>query len=215
MELALPVEPERPVKPRQRLGMTLQQHVVQRVEAGDPAVAAALRGAQAQQRDVFGRGRIVGIVGMKFQLDIGLVGPHPRAGQGLSAAVAYIVDQLAVEALRDRPRHHRGQQPIEPDRRLDADLVERQPIDDRKAHAAPQDPAHFGHRGAAGRHLEIVRAAHDRRQREFPQFVGDPPDLVEARPAQRDQVVVRVQIVAPPSARAGDPGADDRGVHCH
>ncbi len=148
---------------------------------------------------------------MKFQLDIGLVGPHAGAGQGLSAAVEHVVDQLAVEALRDRPRHHRGQQPIHPDRGLHADLIERQPIDDREAHAAPQDPAHLGHRGAAGRHLEIVRVAHDCRQREFPQFVGDPPDLVEARPGQRDQVVVPVQIVAPPGARAGDPGADDPG----
>ena len=141
---------------------------------------------------------------MEFQFDIGLVGPHAGTRQGLSAAIEHVVDQLAVEALRNRARHHRGQQPIDPDRRLGADLVERQPVEDREAHAAPQDPAQLGHRGAAGRHLEIIGPADDCRQREPPQLVRCPADFVETRAGQRNEIIIRAQVVATPGARARD-----------
>ncbi len=93
---------------------------------------------------------VIGIVGMELEFDIGLVGPHAGAGQRGAAGVAHIVDQPAVEALRDRAGDHRGQEPIDRGRGLGAELVERQAVDDREAHALVEDPPDLCHRGAAG-----------------------------------------------------------------
>src|SRR5579864_9540342 len=82
MEFALAVEPERLVEPRHAFGMARQKRVVERVKTRDPAVAAMLRRLEAVQHDRVGRRPVVGVVGVEFQFDVGLVGAHAGTRQG-------------------------------------------------------------------------------------------------------------------------------------
>src|SRR5271166_4513648 len=79
-EFALAVEPELPVKPLQPVRMALTHSVVDGMKADDAAMPAALRLAQAEQTDIFGRPVVIGVVVVEADLDVGLVRADTRAG---------------------------------------------------------------------------------------------------------------------------------------
>ena len=79
--LALAVEVERLIEPRQQLGMALAHLLVRRGEAHDAAHAAFHRRAQAHQADIVRRHVVVAVVGMEVLLGVGDVGPHAVAGR--------------------------------------------------------------------------------------------------------------------------------------
>src|SRR6201993_1868934 len=78
-KFALPVEPEIPVKPLQPIRMTLPQGIVDGMKADDAAEPAALRLTQAEQTDIVGRGLVIGVVVVKPDFAIGLVGANARS----------------------------------------------------------------------------------------------------------------------------------------
>src|ERR1700751_258086 len=82
-KFALPVEPEIPVKPLQPVRMALPHVMVDGMKTDEAAVPAALRPAQAQQTDIVGRGVVVGVVVVKADFGIGLVGADTRSGKRL------------------------------------------------------------------------------------------------------------------------------------
>ncbi len=175
-------------------------------------MAAAHRPAQAQQADVIGRRVVVGVVVVKADFDIGLVGTNPRTRQCLLPGVEHVVDQGAVELLRDRARNHARQQPIDRGRLAGIHLVERQPVDDRKAHTRGEHRPRPRHRLVAGRHREILRAEDDRRQRVGAQLVDSPADLVEAGGVEFDPPILGADIGAHPGARPFDRPVRNRQI---
>src|SRR5438270_6728318 len=101
-KFALPVEPEIPVEPLQPVRMALKHGIVNGMKADDAAMPAALRPAQAEQTDIVGRRVVIGVVVVKTDLDVGLVGPNARSGKRLLPGIEHVVDKRAVELLRHR-----------------------------------------------------------------------------------------------------------------
>src|SRR6266404_2041986 len=174
------------------------------MKAEDTAVAAAHRPAQAEQADIVGRGVVIGVVVVKADLDVGLVRPHARSGKRLLPGVEHIVDQSAVELLRDRARDHARQEPVDRRRLASIHLGDGQAVDDREAHAAVENLPYPSHLLAAGRHDEIFGSEHDCRQRKCPDLVDRAADLVMARGRKLDPVILRLDIAPDPSTRAVD-----------
>ncbi len=141
---------------------------------------------------------------MEADFDVGLVGADARAGQRLLAGVVDIVDHRAVELLRHRAHHHRGEQPVDGLRLWLRHLLDREPVDHREAHPLLQDTPRLGHRRMAMGHVEIGRAAQDRRQRMGAHLVDDAADFVEARGVERNAVVLGANIGGAPGAGAFD-----------
>ena len=83
------------------------------VKTDDPAVAAAHRSPQAEETHIVRRRLVIRVVVVKADLDVGFVRTHPRTRQCLLPSIEHVVDQGAVELLRDRARDHARQQPID------------------------------------------------------------------------------------------------------
>src|SRR5204863_3367681 len=86
-KFALPVKPEIPVEPLQPVRMALPHGIVDAVKADHAAMAAALRLTQTEQPDVIGRRVVIGVVVVKADFGIGLVGADTRAGERLLPGV--------------------------------------------------------------------------------------------------------------------------------
>ncbi len=209
MEFALAVEPERLVEPRQVLRSAREERIVHAVKAQHPAVAAAHRPAHAEEADIVGWGIVIGVVVVKADFDVGLIRAHSRSRQCLLPGVEHIIDEGAVELLSDRSGDHGRQQPVDRGGFGRIHLVDRQPVDDGKAHPAGENVAHPGHRRPAGRHREIIRHKDDRRQRIGAQLVDGAADLVNRRDVERNPPILGANIGPHPGARASDrPGGN-------
>ena len=194
--LALAVEIERLVEPRQQIGMTPAHLLVGGGEAHDAAHPAFHRRAQAQQADIVRRHVVIAVVGMEVLLGVGDVGAHAVAGR--AAEIADVVDRRAVPFLRHRPRDQGGQKPPHGPRAARRPAFDGQAIDDGEARPVVEAPLDLAHEGARGVEREILRAQQQERQRVAIERGDDAVEFRLDRGGKREAAGTGGQIVAAP-----------------
>ena len=206
--LALAIEIERLVEPRQQVGMALAHLLVRGGEAHDAAHAAFHRRAQAHQADIVRRHVVVAVVGMEVLLGVGDVGPHAVAGR--PAEIGDVVDRGAVPLLRHRPRHQRGEQPPHRPRAALRPALDRQAVDDGEARPVVDGALDLAHEGARGVEREVIRTQQQKRQRLAIERRDEPVQFLLDLGRQRDASGVGGQCVAAPEQPLRERLADHR-----
>jgi hypothetical protein len=143
--------------------MAALQLLVHRHQAHEPAQAALVRRAQADEAHELGRQVEPRRVGVELEIQVRHRAPHAILQR--LARIAHVVDHGAVPLLRHQPTQERAEEPAERLVLLQREALDGKLVDDGEPYPLAQLRSDTGHDLAAMRQVELGRGEQERGQR--------------------------------------------------